>query len=81
MIFLFLFLLISTDILLVKIWIQFDLIFKATARKHIIIRNFKIVKYRFVRWEFILIQQVYSPFTCEYFTLLKSFHRGTLSMH
>ena len=34
--------LISTDIL-VKIWIKFDLIFKTTARKCIIIKIFRIV--------------------------------------
>ena len=40
--------LISTDIL-VEIWIKFDFIFKTTARKHIIIKIFGIVKYRFIR--------------------------------
>ena len=39
--------LISTDIL-VKIWIKFDFIFKTTARKCIIIKIFRIVKYRFI---------------------------------
>ena len=37
----------STDIL-VKVWIELDLIFKAAVIKWIVIKIFRIIKYRFI---------------------------------